>query len=189
MVKIAFQNASFVIQDLQSLVRVVGVRRFRKAGEHRQNREKWAVAATLLGIQKIQNRKLLMAMNKEDPPDAFVAVPNTKGVVHGVAHVEVVRLEKHGKNNYFDPKKSNEENVINFLKEKKFTNKAYEKGTLLFLHLDANIGEIQFGELFKKTKPENLAEVWSLAYKGSGEYVVACLFPERSATTLSLNKI
>ncbi len=187
MSELEFRSVEEVIKELQFLIRRVGVKNFREDNhKYKQDKEMWVGVLTLLGMRKIQNaenEKWYITKSGENAPDIFAINENHEWE----AHIEVVQLEKHGKKDFFDPKKSNEENIVNFLKEKKFEKtKDYGEKTLLFLYLDVDIDGVKFGELFKKTKPKKLAEVWSLAFVGSNEYAIVCLFPEKKSTKIKL---
>ncbi len=170
-----------------------GPEAFLKGSEFKKDHEYWAISMVLIGVNKLLGTPWWIKRSNQDPPDGVSTTykidKGTRSLVEEPVPLEVVFIPKYIKNQNWDNNLSDEENIFNFLNEKKFKNKAYESGTHLIIYFNLTLKDFLFQklyELIKKAAP-NLREIWAIAALDPllKECLIAQLYPDMRSITIN----
>lgn len=162
--------------------------------KYKQDRENFVIASILLGIYKITGVPWLMK-EPEDVSQDGIAIryesENIKIINELIIPIQVVFIPNNIKENW-NNNISDEENIYNFIFEKKIKNKKYEKGTSLFIYFNIILSQFNFPKLIDLLLINYSYEaIWCLSCvsKDKSDYMINQIYPINLYTELNIKDI
>jgi len=172
-----------------------GPKAFFKARDNKKDLEFWAVSVVLIGLNQVTNKSWWIQTPKDDPPDAFSVsykIENeSNSVIEEYVPIEVVFVPKFIRKQNWDSLLPDEQNIFNFLNEKKFNSKSYEQGTHLIVYFNIKLEKFDLEKLSNMISEKNpkLAEIWLISSIDpfAENILIEKTFPERLQTIIKLS--
>ncbi|MGD0021000.1 MAG: hypothetical protein ABSC54_01715 [Smithellaceae bacterium] len=171
-----------------------GPNAFLKARDNEKDLEIWAVSIILIGLNKITNKPwwIQKPKPKDDPPDAFSVsykIEKESNLIEYVP-IEVVFVPEYIRQQSWDSLLSDEQNIYNFLNDKKFNFKSYEQGTHLVVYFNIKLDKFDLAKLSNLISEKNpkFAEIWFILSTDpiAENMLIEKTFPERLQITIRL---
>lgn len=171
-----------------------GPKAFLKARDNKKDLEIWAVSIVLIGLNKITNKSWWIQKPKDDPPDAFSVSykieKESNSIIEEYVPIEVVFVPKYIRKQNWNSLLSDEQNIYNFLNDKKFNFKSYEQGTHLIVYFNLKLDKFDLAKLSNLISEKNpkFAEIWFILSTDpiAENMLIEKTFPERLQTTIRL---
>lgn len=172
-----------------------GPKAFLKARDNKKDLEIWAVSIVLIGLNTLTNKCWWIEVPKEDPPDAFSVrckiEQESNSIIEEYVPIEVVFVPKYVKQQKWNSLLSDEQNIYNFLNDKKFNLKLYEQGTHLIVYFNIKLEKFDLVILSNLISEKNptFKEIWFILSTDpfAENMLIEKTFPERLQTTFRLS--
>jgi hypothetical protein len=172
-----------------------GPKAFLKDRDNKKALELWAISIVLIGLNKLTNKCWWIEVPKDDPPDAFSVSykieQESDATIEQYVPIEVVFVPKYIKQQNWNSLLSDEQNIYNFLNDKKFDLKSYDQGTHLIVYFNITLTKfdlVKLSNLISEKNPK-FTEIWFILSTDpfAENMLIEKTFPERLQTTIRLS--
>ena len=187
----------FLIKFYQKIIsNPNGSESFLKDEKFKRDREYWAISMVLIGLNKMFGTCWWIKESDQDPPDGLAITykieEESNILIKNTIPIEVLFVPKYIKKQNWNERLSDEENIFNFINEKKFENKAYEPSTHLIIYFNLTLKNFSFPKLcslITNASPK-FKEIWCIAALDPllKKCLIAQLYPDIRATTINIDE-